>query len=271
MRLSRSLISTPRLGANSWNGTSWLAPACRYRFYGQSISAMEFHVITLFPEVFDSPMRAGLLGRAVTAGLITVCAHPLREHGLGNYRQIDDTPYGGGSGMVMRPEPIAAAIDSVLAQRPGLWRILLTPQGQTLDQAMVRELAGRKPGLLLVAGRYEGVDERVRAMVDQEISIGDYVLSGGEAAAMVVIEAVARLVPGVLGNPESLDEESFGGDGVLEYPHYTRPEEFRGMRVPEVLLSGDHRKIREWRRAQALERTARRRPDLIARRKRDPE
>ncbi len=193
---------------------------------------MEFHIITLFPEMFDSPARAGLLGRAVSAGLVAICAHPLRDHGLGNYRQVDDTPYGGGSGMVMRPEPIASAIDSVLAKRPGLWRILLTPHGELLDQKLVRDLADRKPGLLLVAGRYEGVDERVGAMVDQEISIGDYVLSGGEIAAMAVIEAVARLVPGVLGNPESLEEESFS-DGLLEYPHYTRPEEFRGMRVPE--------------------------------------
>jgi tRNA (guanine37-N1)-methyltransferase len=230
---------------------------------------MDFHVITLFPEMFDSTMRAGLLGRAVTAGLIAIRTHPIRVHGLGNYRQVDDTPYGGGSGMVMRPEPIATAIDSARAENPGLWRILLTPDGELLDQAMVRELAGRTPGLLLVAGRYEGVDERVRALVDQELSIGDYVLSGGELAAMVVIEAVARLIPGVLGNPASLDEESFS-DGLLEYPHYTRPEEFRGMRVPDVLMSGDHKKIREWRRAQGLQRTARRRPSLIARRKRDP-
>src|SRR5208282_5757053 len=192
-----------------------------------------------------------------------------RQHGLGNYRQVDDTPYGGGSGMVMRPEPIAAALEAVTAATPGLTRILMTPQGELLDQATVRELATLRPGLLLIAGRYEGFDERVRAMVDRELSIGDYVLSGGELAAMVVIEAVARLVPGVLGNPASLEEESFS-DGLLEYPHYTRPEEFQGMRVPEILLSGDHRKIREWRRTQGLERTARRRPNLIARRKRDP-
>jgi tRNA (guanine37-N1)-methyltransferase len=228
---------------------------------------MEFHVITLFPEMFDSPMGAGLLSRAVAAGLVTIRTYRLREFGLGNYRQVDDTPYGGGSGMVMRPEPIAAAIDSVMEQRPGLWRILLTPQGGLLDQAMVRELAGRRPGLLLVAGRYEGVDERVRAMVDQEISIGDYVLSGGELAAMVVIEAAARLIPGVVGNPESLAEESFS-EGLLEYPQYTRPEEFRGARVPDILIGGDHEKIRNWRRSQALARTARRRPDLIARRNR---
>jgi tRNA (guanine37-N1)-methyltransferase len=227
---------------------------------------MEFHVITLFPEMFDSPFRAGMIGRAIEQRLIRIETHALRQFGLGNYRQVDDTPYGGGSGMVMRPEPAAAAIDAVSAEHPGLWKILLTPQGEVFDQALARELAARRPGLLLVAGRYEGVDERVRTLVDQEISIGDYVLSGGEIAAMAVIEAVGRLVPGVLGNPESLAEESFSA-GLLEYPQYTRPEEFRGMRVPEVLLSGDHGKIREWRAAEARKRTARRRPDLISRRK----
>jgi tRNA (guanine37-N1)-methyltransferase len=227
---------------------------------------MEFHVITLFPEMFDSPMRAGLVGRAAASGLIAIRTHALREHGLGNYRQVDDAPYGGGSGMVMRPEPIASAIDAVTATHPALWRILVSPQGERLDQGIVRGLAARRPGLLLVAGRYEGVDERVCSLVDQEISIGDYVLSGGELAAMVIVEAVARLVPGVVGNPESLEEESFA-DGLLEYPQYTRPEEFRGMRVPEVLLGGDHEKVRRWRQEQALERTARRRPDLLKRRK----
>ena len=229
---------------------------------------MEFHVITLFPEMLDA-LEAGLIGRAARQGLITIRPHDLRAHGLGNYRQVDDTPYGGGSGMVMRPEPIAAAIDSALAERGGLLPILMTPQGEVLDQAMVRELAQYRPGLLLIAGRYEGVDERVRSLVDREVSIGDYVLSGGELAAMVVIEAVARLVPGVVGNPESLREESFSAEGLLEYPQYTRPEDFRGMRVPEILLSGDHAKIRAWREAEALRRTERRRPDLgAARRKR---
>lgn len=223
---------------------------------------MEFHVITLFPEMFAA-LDAGLIGRAQKQGLIAIRTHNLRDYGLGNYRQVDDTPYGGGSGMVMRLEPLASAVDSVIAERPGLLRILMTPQGELLDQALVRELAQCQPGLLLIAGRYEGVDERFRAMADRELSIGDYVLSGGELAAMVVIEAVARLVPGVLGNPESLAEESFATEGLLEYPQYTRPEEFRGMRVPEVLLSGDHGKIRAWREAEARKRTARRRPDLI--------
>jgi tRNA (guanine37-N1)-methyltransferase len=158
---------------------------------------MEFHVITLFPEMFEAPLQAGLLGRAIQSGRISVTAHALRDFGLGSYRQVDDTPYGGGSGMVMRPEPIAAAIDSVTAAHPGLWRILLSPQGEVLNQVLVDQLAEKRPGLLLVAGRYEGIDERIRSLVDQEISIGDYVLSGGELAAMAVIEAVARLTPGV--------------------------------------------------------------------------
>jgi tRNA (guanine37-N1)-methyltransferase len=228
--------------------------------------AMEFHIITLFPEMFESPFRGGMVGRAIEQGIIVVKPHPLRPFGLGNYKQVDDQPYGGGSGMVMRPEPIAAAIDAVMGKHPQLRRILMTPQGAPLTQEKVRELAARKEGLLLIAGRYEGVDERVRAMVDEEISIGDYVLSGGELPAMALIEAVARLQPGVLGNPDSIEEESFSA-GLLEYPQYTRPEDFRGMRVPEVLLSGDHGKIRAWREEQARRRTAERRPDLLGRRK----
>src|SRR5208282_4378573 len=227
---------------------------------------MEFHIITLFPEMFESPFRGGMIGRAIEQGLIAIKTHPLREHGLGNYRQVDDAPYGGGSGMVMRPEPIAAAIDAVNAERPGLWRILMTPQGEVFDNSLARDLARRAPGLMIVAGRYEGVDERVRSMVDEEISIGDYVLSGGEIPAMALIEAVARLQPGVLGNPDSIEEESFT-TAMLEYPQYTRPEEFRGMHVPEVLISGDHGKIRAWREAQARRRTELRRPDLLTPRK----
>jgi tRNA (guanine37-N1)-methyltransferase len=224
---------------------------------------MEFHVITLFPAMFAA-LDAGLIGRARQAGIITVEAHNLRDHGLGNYRQVDDTPYGGGSGMVMRPEPIASAIDTVMASRPALLKILMTPQGERFDQPLARELVQHRAGLLLIAGRYEGVDDRIHELVDREISIGDYVLSGGELAAMVVIEAVARLVPGVVGNPESLAEESFGNGNLLEYPQYTRPEEFLGMRVPEILLSGDHGKIRAWREAEAMRRTTRRRPELVA-------
>jgi tRNA (guanine37-N1)-methyltransferase len=225
---------------------------------------MEFHVITLFPEMFAA-LEAGLIGRAQASGLITIRTRNLREYGLGNYRQVDDTPYGGGSGMVMRPEPLAAAIDDAMARHPKLLRILMSPQGEILDQAIAREFAQNAAGLLLIAGRYEGIDERVLSMVDREISIGEYVLSGGELPAMVVIEAVARLLPGVLGNPESLLEESFGPSGMLEYPHFTRPEEFRGMRVPEVLLSGDHRRIDAWREAEARKRTAQRRPRQLSR------
>ncbi len=168
--------------------------------------------------------------------------------------------------MVLRPEPVAAAIDAVMAESPTLIRILMTPQGEVFDQSIARELAASERNLLLIAGRYEGFDERVRTMVDRELSIGDYVLSGGELAAMVVIEATARLLPGVLGNSESLREESFSA-AALEYPHYTRPEEFRGMRVPEILLSGDHGKIARWREAEARTRTERRRPDLISNRR----
>jgi tRNA (guanine37-N1)-methyltransferase len=229
-----------------------------------AIQIMEFHVITLFPEMLEPPLRAGMIGRAIEAGTLKLRAHALRPFGLGSYRQVDDTPYGGGSGMVMRPEPIASAIDAVEAECPGLWKILMTPQGEVFNQSLARELAEKRPGLMLIAGRYEGIDERVRAMVDQEISIGDYVLSGGELPAMVVIEAVGRLVPGVLGNPESLTEESFAAP-MLEYPQYTRPEEFRGQRVPEILLSGDHGKIRTWREQQARIRTGARRPDLLRR------
>ena len=228
--------------------------------------AMDFHVITLFPEMFESPFGGGMIGRAIEQGIIVLHVHALRPYGLGKYRQVDDAPYGGGSGMVMRPEPLAAAIDAVAEEHPGVWKVLMTPQGEVFDQAIAREFSARPGAILLIAGRYEGIDERVRAMVDQEISIGDYVLSGGELAAMVVIEATGRLLAGVLGNPESLKEESFG-ERTLEYPHYTRPEEFRGMRVPEVLLSGDHGKIRAWREAEARRRTARRRPDLLERRK----
>ena len=225
---------------------------------------MEFHVITLFPEMFESPFRGGMIGRAIEQGLIQLRTHPLRPFGLGNYKQVDDAPYGGGSGMVMRPEPLGDAIDQVMAEHPRLWKILMTPQGEVFDHALAHDLANKPDGLLLIAGRYEGIDERVRSLVDQEISIGDYVLSGGELPAMVVIEAVGRLLPGVLGNPDSLAEESFTSGG-LEYPQYTRPEEFRGMRVPEILLSGDHGKVREWRTAEAKKRTARRRPDLKSR------
>jgi tRNA (guanine37-N1)-methyltransferase len=228
---------------------------------------MEFHVITLFPAML-SALDAGLIGKAREHRIIAIHGHDLREHGLGNYRQVDDTPYGGGSGMVMRPEPIASAIEAVEAIHPGLLKLLMTPAGETFTQSIAREFAEHRRGLMLIAGRYEGIDDRVGSMIDREISIGDYVLSGGELAAMVVIETVARLIPGVVGNPDSLAEESFSDADRLEYPQYTRPEEFRGFLVPEILLSGDHGKIRSWREEESRKRTARRSVQRAGRRER---
>jgi tRNA (guanine37-N1)-methyltransferase len=216
-------------------------------------------VITLFPELFEVPLRTSLLGRAIEDGRLVVGIHDLRAHGLGRHRSVDDEPYGGGAGMVMRPEPIAAAVDEV--RRPETRVVLLSPRGSRLDQAKVAEYAGLGH-LVLVCGRYEGVDERVAdTVVDEELSIGDFVLAGGELAALVVIEAVSRLIEGVLGNAESLAWESHSS-GLLEYPHYTRPPEWRGQRVPDVLLSGDHGAIERWRAKQAEEITRARRPDL---------
>jgi tRNA (guanine37-N1)-methyltransferase len=224
---------------------------------------MHFHLVTLFPELFSSVLDATMLKRGQERGALRFTLYDVREFALDKHRITDDTPYGGGSGMVMKPEPLVAAIEATgsAANRPR--RILLSPQGSTLTQRRARELA-LEPQLALVCGRYEGVDERVRPYVDEELSIGDYVLSGGEIAALVVIDAVARLVPGVLGSAESLDDESFE-ENLLEYPHYTRPPEFRGARVPDVLLGGDHAAIRAWRRRQALQRTFQRRPDLLER------
>lgn len=193
--------------------------------------------------------------------MLSCRVHNLRDYAAGTHRSTDDTPYGGGQGMVMKPEPIVKALESICASMPSPWRILLTPQGELLSQKKVAALA-EKEDLVLVCGRYEGVDARVRAFVDEEVSIGDYVLNGGETAALVVIDAVARLIPGVVGRRESTEEESFS-DGLLEYPHYTRPVEFRSLRVPEVLLSGNHAEITRWRRRQSLLRTRERRPELL--------
>jgi tRNA (guanine37-N1)-methyltransferase len=223
---------------------------------------MEFEVVTLFPEMFASFLDGSLLGKARAAGTIRVHFTSPRDFAPGTYRQVDDTPYGGGVGMVMKPEPLVAAIESAEAARGPAHRVLLTPQGTPLRQELVRALATR-PRLLLVCGRYEGVDERVRAHVHEEIAVGDFVLSGGEVAAMVLVEAVTRLHPGVLGKEESTADESFSA-GTLEYPQYTRPPEFRGAVVPEVLVSGNHERIRRWRRREALRRTRARRPDLFA-------
>ncbi|HEX2294491.1 MAG TPA: tRNA (guanosine(37)-N1)-methyltransferase TrmD [Actinomycetota bacterium] len=221
---------------------------------------MRIDVVTIFPHLFDAPLSTSLLGKAVADGLLDVRVHDLREHGLGRHRSVDDEPYGGGAGMVMRPEPLFEAVEAV--RGPGSHVVLLSPRGARLDHAGVTALA-RHDHLVLVCGRFEGVDERVAEhLVDEEVSIGDYVLAGGELPALVVIEAVSRLVPGVLGNAASLESESHA-QGLLEYPQYTRPAEFRGWRVPDVLLSGDHGAVERWRREQAEAATRARRPDLL--------
>lgn len=220
---------------------------------------MIIEVLTLFPEMFPGPLSAGVTGRGLAGGLVTLRVHNLRDYTHDRHRQVDDVPYGGGAGMVLKPEPIFEAVRARTGKGPV---ILLTPQGELLNQRMVRELAGHDD-LYLICGRYEGVDERVAThLVDREISIGDYVLTGGELPAMVLIDAVSRLVTGVLGSEESPKDESFD-QHLLEYPHYTRPPEFEGHPVPEVLRSGHHAEIERWRRAQAAERTRRRRPDLL--------
>lgn len=228
---------------------------------------MKIGVVTLFPELLEAFFQTSLLGRARDDGRILVHLEPLRRHGLGKHKSVDDTPYGGGSGMLMRPDCVVAALEAA-EQSLGVGRaerrLLLSPQGQRFDQKVARELS-QSSSVCLICGRYEGFDERVRSFVDQELSLGDFVLQGGELAAMCVLEAVLRLIPGVLGNRASTEEESFGPalGGLLEYPQYTRPAEFRGAGVPEVLLSGDHARIAEWRKARSRERSARRRPDLL--------
>jgi tRNA (guanine37-N1)-methyltransferase len=221
---------------------------------------MRIDVITLFPKLFEEPLRTSLLGKAVEGGRLEVAVHDLRTFGLGKHKSVDDEPYGGGAGMVMRPEPIFDAVDSLRTESSHV--VLLSPRGIRLDQSHVSLLAERDH-IIFICGRYEGIDERVAEhLADEELSIGDYVLAGGEVAALVVIEAVSRLVPGVLGNIESLSSESYSPRG-LEYPQYTRPAEFRGWRVPEVLLSGDHGAIERWRAEQATATTRRLRPDLM--------
>ena len=230
---------------------------------------MQFHIITIFPEWFASPLSTGLLHKAQDKNILSFCVHDLRDYAPGKHRSTDDTPYGGGWGMVMTPEPLVNAIEAVSAPLPNPRRIFLSPQGQPLSQAKTAELAAYE-ALVLVCGRYEGVDERVLTFVDEEISIGDYIVSGGEVAALVLIDAVARLVPGVVGRRESTEDESFS-TGLLEYPQYTRPEAFRGMPVPPVLLSGHHAEIFRWQRRQALIRTRARRPDLLKKANLSPE
>lgn len=220
-------------------------------------------ILTLFPEFFDTPLNTSLIGKARSAGLAEIVCTDIRDYALDKHRSTDDVPFGGGAGMVMKCEPAVGALEAARERHPGLPRVYLTPQGQRLTQAVARELS-EGPGMIVFCGHYEGVDERVRAgWIDREISIGDFVLTGGEPAALVLLDAVVRLVPGVVGNPDSLVEESFTNPNRIEHPHYTRPREFRGMEVPEVLLSGHHGKIEAWRREQSEERTRERRPDLL--------
>jgi len=227
---------------------------------------LSVEVLTLFPRMIEAPLGESILGKAREKALLRVQVTDIREFADGKHRVTDDVPYGGGAGMVMKPEPLVAAIEAARQRNPSARVILLSPQGAPFDQRKAQELADRG-SLILVCGRYEGVDERVLPWVDEEISIGDFVLTGGEFAALAAIDAIARLVPGVLGNSLSAHAESFAGEGLLEGPQYTRPPEFRGLRVPDVLLSGDHEKIARWRNEQAVARTRERRPDLLTRRK----
>ena len=220
---------------------------------------MRIDVVSLFPALFPGPLAESIPGRALTRGLAELHIHDLRQWGLGRHRSVDDYTYGGGAGMVLRPEPVAAALDAVRGADGFV--ILVDPGGERFSQVRARDLAAR-PHLVIVCPRYEGVDDRIRRMVDLELSIGDYVLSGGELPALVMIDAVLRLIPGAI-DAASTEEESFA-DGLLEYPQYTRPPEFHGERVPEVLVSGDHAAVARWRREQALARTRRNRPDLLA-------
>jgi tRNA (guanine37-N1)-methyltransferase len=233
---------------------------------------MRFDILTLFPDLFHAFLEESILGRAVKRGLVDIRLTDIRSFARGPHKVTDDRPYGGGSGMVMKPDPIFRALQSIERSEGKSQVVLLTPQGTTFEQTRAWELS-RLDHLILICGRYEGVDERVRQNhVDVELSIGDYILSGGELGAMVVIDAVSRLLPGVLGGENATTDESFE-DGLLEYPHYTRPRIFNGKSVPAVLLSGDHEKIRLWRRTESLKRTLERRPDLLkkARLKEDDE
>ncbi len=222
---------------------------------------MNFDVVTLFPQMFVSPFADSIIAKAVDKGLIQIQAHNLRDWAEGRHQVTDDTPYGGGAGMVMKPEPICRAIESLQRRQTGTKVLLMSPQGQPFNQQAAQSLAAES-GLIFVCGRYEGFDERIRSYVDAEYSVGDFVLTGGELPAMVIIDAVARLLPGVLGSAGSAEADSFS-DGLLEHPHYTRPAEFAGHSVPEVLRSGNHARIAAWRRSQQLQRTLQRRPDLL--------
>jgi len=223
---------------------------------------MRFDIFTLLPEVFQSYLSASILLKAREKGLVQVEVHDIRSFTTDRHHVTDDAPYGGGGGMVMKPEPVFTAVESVLGEKPDCPVILLTPQGKVFDQHMAERFA-RLDRIAMICGRYEGFDERIREhLVTEEVSIGDYVLTGGELPALSIIDAISRLIPGVLGDPNGAEDDSHSM-GLLEYPHYTRPPEFRGWVVPEVLLSGNHAEIEKWRRQKALERTKARRPDLL--------
>ncbi|MGI8908327.1 MAG: tRNA (guanosine(37)-N1)-methyltransferase TrmD [Candidatus Sumerlaeaceae bacterium] len=228
---------------------------------------MKFDILTLFPEMFAPVVDASILKRGQAAGAIEVVVHNIRDFTTDKHHVTDDAPYGGGPGMVMKPEPIAGAVEAIRQSNPSSRPlcIYLSPQGEVWNQQLAEELV-KHDSIILLCGHYEGIDERARELyVDREISIGDYVLTGGELPAMVLIDTMARLVPGVVGNEDSVRQDSFSAEGLLDHPHYTRPEEFGGMHVPEILLSGHHKNIQEWRRLQAIQRTLDRRPDLITR------
>jgi tRNA (guanine37-N1)-methyltransferase len=223
---------------------------------------MRFDVITIFPEIFRGVFEFGIIRRAVESGLVEIAVHDLRDYTHDRHRQVDDRPFGGGAGMVMKPEPVFRAVEALSAGAAEVSTVLLSPQGRLFDQRAAEEFS-RRPRVILICGRYEGVDERVvKYLVTDEVSIGDYVLSGGEIPAMVVIDAVTRLIPGALGCEQSAERESFA-EGLLDCPHYTRPADFRGLKVPDVLLSGNHAEIERWRRLKAVEKTLKRRPDLM--------
>ncbi len=222
---------------------------------------MKIQIITLFPSMFEGPFATSMLKKAQDQAIVEISLIDLRDFGLGPRRTVDDTPYGGGDGMLLRPEPVFAAVEAAKAADQKAQVIILTPGGSKFDQSLAANLA-KAAGLILVAGHYEGFDERILSLADQQISIGDYVLTGGELPAMVVVDSVVRLIPGVLGGDQSAIDESFS-NGELEYPHYTRPEEFRGMKIPEVLKQGNHGAIAAWRADQAKQKTAKQRPDLL--------
>lgn len=222
-----------------------------------------FDVITIFPEIFNAYLNESIIKRAIQRGLIDIKIYNLRDFTTDKHKTVDDYPYGGGSGMVMKIEPIYNAIKFIKSDGVERLTVMLSPQGKTYTQEMAEKLSRTKKRILFICGRYEGIDERVREfLIDEEISIGDYILTGGELPALVIIDSITRLIPGVLGDEESLKEESFTW-GILDYPHYTRPPEFMGMKVPEILLSGNHKEIQRWRRKEALKRTLQKRPDLL--------